>query len=93
MRMKPDDRRSSVVHECRQFIEFEKRDTKLGMNTGCPDMFVMPPALPRVDAHEYFFAGEEFGPVLERVQIVERDPDAFRERPFIFRTRSEIRRE
>src|SRR5690606_4816700 len=92
MRMQPDDRRAGSPDTPLELIELEHRHTELRMGAGRAHVLVMAAALTGIDANENLRAAEERRPRLERVEIVEREPYALPERPFVFVSRREVRR-
>ena len=73
--------------------DLEQRHAELRVRAGGAHVLVMPSALPRVDADEKIAAAEQIRPMLQRIQIVQREPDFLLDGPGIFLARSEVRRE
>ena len=87
------DARAHAGDKSLELVEFEERDAKLRMHAGRPDVVVMTATVAGVDADQDVAAAERFTPMPQRMQVVERDPHALRERPLVLLARREIRRE
>src|SRR5690606_6638224 len=76
MGVQAHDARACGAGAPRELLDLEQRHAELGVSARRAHVLVMPAALSRVDANEDVRAPENLGPHLERVQIVEREPDA-----------------
>src|SRR5690606_8950850 len=85
--------RTGARQQLVELVDLEKRHAELRVHAGRADVLVVAPALPRVDTDEHFLALEKLRPVLQGVEIVERDPDVLAERPLVLAARCEVRRE
>src|SRR5262245_468893 len=64
------------------------------MNAGRTHLVVMAAPVAGIDANEYLTITEQLWPRFQRMEIVERHPDAgLGETPLVFLTRREVRRE
>ncbi len=92
-RMQADDLHTDRLDQVAEFVQFEQRYTKFGVHPGSTDVLMMPPSLTGIDSDKKLSTREEFGPMLERVEIVERYPYTLPQSPFVFLLSCEVRRE
>ena len=93
VRVQSDDLRARCLDEALQLLDFEQRHAELRVHARGAHLVVMSAALTGIDTHEQLATLEQLRPLLERMQVVERDPDALLHRPFVFGARREVRRE
>src|SRR5690606_18488363 len=72
MGVQPDDLRTAVADEPLELVGLEQRHAELRMRAGRAHVLVMAPALAGIDSDENLRAAKQLRPVLERIQIVER---------------------
>src|SRR5690606_4920995 len=87
MGVQAHDARACGAGAPRELLDLEQRHAELGVSARRAHVLVMAASLSRIDADEYLGALEDLGPRLERVQIVEREPDALLERPLVLGAR------
>ncbi len=80
------------VYQSHELLHLETRHAELGVHARGLHVFMVAPALSRIDSNEKLRARKQFAPGLQWVEIVERDLQSVRERPFVFGTRREVRR-
>src|SRR5215470_1211378 len=93
MRVQADDPRTRLLRELHELVDLEQRHAELRVRAGGAHVLVVAAALARVDADEQVAALESLRPVTQRIEIIERDPNALLERALVFLPRREVRRE
>ena len=77
----------------REILQRRQRQTELGATAAGADLFMMAAPITRIQPQPQVTASEQFRPVPQRIDTVERDPDIVCQRGFVFGTRGEARGE
>ena len=81
--MKAHDARPERRDPALELVELEERHAELRMHAGGAHVVVVTAPVAGIDAHQQVAPAEQFAPVTQRMQVVERHPRSALERPLV----------